>query len=842
MRLKNRFFLLSASTLSLLSLSAFAQESLDSRARAILDQKCVECHKVGGSAERYFGDIRNIEKLIAESIVVPGDPAQSSLIEKVESGEMPLKRPPLSGPEIQVLRDWIRAMQTSAAQSQNRYIGRDEVLQWIAADTRDLDDDEKREWRYFSLVPLWNSGADTATIDMHRRATIRLLHGLHWQERGKVLVEDVSGVGLLLKVNVDDLEWDKTALNALDFGNPFRDEFRGDAGYSSVFGEQAAYLPSLVFHADWFVATASFGKTYYDLLKLPSTIRELEGLLDVNAAKNVADGEVVRAGARESGVSHNNRVVEGHRSKYGAYWVSRDFADELGKSYIDKHPIDFVAAGGEVIFHLPNGMLAYFLFQADNGKRLDAAPQKIVVDPRTPDHSVLNASSCMRCHAEGYLDYVDTVRRNVELSKVGFSAEEKALVRKLYPPREQFQAVINRDNGIYTAALESFGDKPLGDPTTPVIERFREDLGRVQVAAEVYMTSEELQALLTGKTAALLVDLQALAVDGAGTVPREVFLQNASALARARAVVSGNPYFANNDRKVEPITGIDFTKPKSNLAKFFETAPTAPTNTVDATAAFIEKIDDPNDSLASTLLFTGEALRRRFGDKEIGRLQGVFKGQELQALSPVELFTDGTYPHDRQDAVKIYAIDLQSRPDVYFPNDAQKIWRPAGRLILECESQPLNAFLRRGPQEPEPQCLVADFQDVGVNPHGLCQLRYRRVATEVVTKLGTIRKFVARFGHIAPGETHTVLADPVTAVTSEDVCIGAARRIAERGADTFDLINDEEGTEQWVGHSGGYYAAFRPQSVEWIFVDINLAQVLETRGEELFTPNIYYRY
>ena len=122
---------------------------------------------------------------------------------------------------------------------------------------------------------------------------------------------------------------------------------------------------------------------YHDILDLPETDRELETLLGVNAVENIrnaAGHRVWRAGFSDSGVSNNNRVVERHISRYGAYWKSYDFAGSVGTQNIFTHPLSFTHDGGEIVFNLPNGLQAYYLADA-GGRRLDAAPIDIVSNP-----------------------------------------------------------------------------------------------------------------------------------------------------------------------------------------------------------------------------------------------------------------------------------------------------------------------------------------------------------------------------------------------------------------------------------------------------------------------------
>ena len=120
-------------------------------------------------------------------------------------------------------------------------------------------------------------------------------------------------------------------------------------------------------HVDWFVATVSLPPLYHDILDLPETDRELEARLEVNVVENIrnaAGRRVWRAGFNDSGVSNNNRVLERHTSRYGAYWKSYDFAGSVGTQNIFTHPLSFTHDGGEIIFNLSNGLQAYYLVDA----------------------------------------------------------------------------------------------------------------------------------------------------------------------------------------------------------------------------------------------------------------------------------------------------------------------------------------------------------------------------------------------------------------------------------------------------------------------------------------------
>lgn len=239
--------------------------------------------------------------------------------------------------------------------------------------------------------------------------------------------------------------------------------------------------------ADWFVASASVPPLYHHILELPHSVQELERRLGVNVARNIEQGKnAVRAGFRNSGVSRNNRVVERHISPYGAYWRSYDFSSNQGEQNIFKNPLQFKAAGGEMIFHLPNGMQAYFLADA-NGYRLDVAPVAIVSDRNAPEEAeIRNGRSCMACHFGGMKGFKDDVRVGIETQMDAVFDRDSALA--LYVPQARLDAFLQEDNARFQHAVEASGGKLSADfrsePINALARKFEAELTLVQAAAE----------------------------------------------------------------------------------------------------------------------------------------------------------------------------------------------------------------------------------------------------------------------------------------------------------------------------------------------------------------------
>ena len=247
-------------------------------------------------------------------------------------------------------------------------------------------------------------------------------------------------------------------------------------------------------HVDWFVAQASLPPLYHDLLSLPLTDRELETRLEVDVIQNLLSApgvRVWRAGTNNSGVSNNNRVIERHTSRYGAYWKSYDFAGSVGTQNIFTHPLSFTHDGGEVIFNLPNGLQAYYVTNA-SGFRLDDAPINIVSNPAASDPTVRNGLSCFGCHTEGMKTFEDEVRPVIESNTA--PAYDKAQALRLYVEQSEMDALLQEDTNRYKQALEATGGAFGGiEPISRFHEVFQDEVDAAYAAAVVGLETEAFQ-------------------------------------------------------------------------------------------------------------------------------------------------------------------------------------------------------------------------------------------------------------------------------------------------------------------------------------------------------------
>jgi hypothetical protein len=280
-------------------------------------------------------------------------------------------------------------------------------------------------------------------------------------------------------------------------------------------------LPAL--RSDWFVAAATRPPLYHTILDLPDTDAKLETLLRVDVNENFLRDKLTRAGFAKSGVSSQNRLIERHEAAYGAYWKSFDFKTNDGTGNLFRFPLGpafkdnpftdqvFAHAGGELIFHLPNGLQGYLLVD-DKGKRIDEGPTEVVSDTNKSSGTVVivNGLSCMVCHKHGMIrdGFKDEVRDG---AGVAGAAREK--VQRLHRTADDFTALMKDDENRFLAALDRTAGRFLKvgpDKDTDIREFTDEPIGRVVRAYHRDLTLQDAATELG------LADAQGLATSIAG--------------------------------------------------------------------------------------------------------------------------------------------------------------------------------------------------------------------------------------------------------------------------------------------------------------------------------------
>ena len=514
--------------------TADAQVDIAQQAYAIFQQSCLGCHGPHGSFTEQL-IIESAPDLIATGTVVPRNPDASEFYKRLlgpttNGAQMPFNQPPLSQQAIATIRQWIQAGAPSwEVQHDITFITTDAMLTAIQNHLRTLDSFSRPYARYFTMTHLYNAGEGPEALRSYRVALSKLVNSLSW---GFQITnpQPIDAAATIFYIDLRNYEWDtRDAWTQIEQAYPYSIAFDEEtqAGLhrklSHLRQEMACEVPFV--HADWFLATASLPPLYHDILALPETERELEAELDIDVARNLQSApgvRVWRAGTNNSGPSNNNRVVERHRSRYGAYWKSHDFASNLGARNIFTHPLSFERDGGEVIFHLPNGLQAYYISDG-LGNRIDVAPTDIVSNPGASDPAVRNGLSCIGCHTEGMKTFEDEVRAVIQ--QTTNPSYDKAHALRLYVEKTTMDGWVSSDTQRYREALEATGGVFDGiEPVSRFYEAFQEALNISQAAAAVGLKPEAFRQQIRKNSGLQNLGLTGLLSNG--NVKRDVWTSN----------------------------------------------------------------------------------------------------------------------------------------------------------------------------------------------------------------------------------------------------------------------------------------------------------------------------
>ena len=444
-------------------------------------------------------------------------------------------RPPLTEAETAVLKEWVEAGKPEEVK--RKFISQTEVLEAILGDLNAAAETQRGFYRYLTLTNLHNQadaggGALIPDLDPHRAAVGKLINSLSMN--AKITVpEAIDGEGTIYRIDLRDYNWSEEQWEQVVSYYPYgiigidRQKENLIARHT---GSPMAYL-----RADWFTFAASqpplYDQIMDELLGIDPTQEDVHTQLDealgVDRFENLREGRAMRAGFQYSGVSGANRLIERHElgSHQGAYWVSYDFTPlsaerthdltlaPLGPveaGLTDDHEHMFNHDGGEMIYHLPNGLQGYML-TTNKGVRLDRAPIEIVQDDNRQDKVILNGISCMACHDKGVKPPIkvtdlskrtlatmeDEVRPLVEAAGI-LDFKESNLLKKLYPEPAVLQAAIKEDFERFTKAeMEATGGRSgAAEPILGLYKEFRGAVTARKLAAEFGMEYDELLTLL----------------------------------------------------------------------------------------------------------------------------------------------------------------------------------------------------------------------------------------------------------------------------------------------------------------------------------------------------------
>ncbi len=586
---------------ALLGMSVTAEDDLPTQAASILRQYCSECHAAPGN-EGGIDYITDAAKLIERKKVVGGKLDQSRIWVRLNDQEDPMPPDysgsgVLSSEEKDVVRRWIldgaKLPKVLAAtnKARNNRVTTAEVVTAVHRHLDSLDEEDRSFQRYFVLNHLYNMPPERVSarkLALVRAAVSKVINSLSWRAE-IVLPRPIDEHQTVLAIDLRDLDWEADAddkrpdlwsviaghypyglTHELFPANP-RLNRKAEAIY-----EWAGFEMPWV-RADWFVAVATQPAIYHAVLydfafpeladrekreveqpdaakrnEPAMTSADLRKWLRVDVLRNLRNAKAVRAAFTGSGVSSQPRLIERHPAIYGAYWESYDFKKGNKTHDLTSRPLgpvgtfkgrgfsrlEFQHDGGEIIFHLPNGMHGYLLVDAA-GRRITFGPPDVVEDrAKTRGNGVIvNGLSCMACHRQGLnREFKDDVRYGI----AGFSPQARRLVRRLYLDRPELDVLMDRDDERFRRAV--------ADATLPFLKEFEPNLGEDghlvepvgtvakqflvreldlrTLAAEIGMSEELLKAAIKAPGSALQREL--LGVANGRTIKRDTWEEGSS--------------------------------------------------------------------------------------------------------------------------------------------------------------------------------------------------------------------------------------------------------------------------------------------------------------------------
>ena len=494
----------------------------------VLDHNCSSCHGEQGDIPFNGKQTLDLDTLLDAGMFVPGEPGLSKPIARMLSEESPMPPSYVEGPvpsveQIAIVSQWVTCLAEPQVDPGDEdpeqppsFITDDLVLEWMNDDLQSHQLSVMKHIRYISLANLRNAGKSWDDLETYRQGLTKLLNSMSWNEE-ITPVTPVDEQGIVVRIDLRDYSWDEIPvaieeceeMNAWRFieeSYPYAIEFD-----SNDFQDLVSFTESTVpfVQADWFAANISVPPLYHDILCLPEHLDTLEELFGIDIQENIDQREVVRAGMLQSNVSVNNRAVERHElglgssnalgdSYFGVFWLSYDFSGNDELQSIIEHPVDFEAAGGEVIFSLPNGFQAYYICD-EQGNRLDSAPTNIVADKGIEQYAVapdvVTGLSCMSCHYNGMNEAVDEIRDIVLDNLSLFPDDISSAALQLYVEPKDFNPLMAEDQARFEEALEEAGlglvARRKDEPITQLAYPFGETLNLSKVAASFFMTKDE---------------------------------------------------------------------------------------------------------------------------------------------------------------------------------------------------------------------------------------------------------------------------------------------------------------------------------------------------------------
>ncbi len=501
--------------------------------RAILQTNCVQCHGPGSGAGG-LQNITNLESIISKGLVVPNKPAESPLLQRLQSTSNPM--PPSSESvrpteaEIATIAEWIaQGAKTGENACDNTLVpivpfdqSNDTMIAKMRDDIVTTNKKDRPFIRYLTLTHLHNAGMCQRDLDLYRDGLAKALNSLS-RESTLVRPTTIDDEKTIYRIDLRDYGWDDhprfpelDVWDSVAEVNEFALRFTGNA--ADILREQTGtdrpFQP-----ADSFLHIATGGLLdgvdpgdafYQRIVDAPETLDQLlqRHLLgaespEFDAAQTIeaeiAANRVSRVILGDSDVTLQNRSYDRFVGPYAnAYLYSGDFfADAGGTSSLFDHPVDATPAHRGYIYTLPNGLQGYMLTGdgVDRDQSVLALPTNVARDPGQLDGVVRVGISCMTCHKDGinprrdeFWDFYNQGNnRNL------YDADDHMQIEALLDNPDDSLADQERDAAYFRLGLQNLGinlDNP--EPISSTSWQFAHKVSLLRAASEFGVSEDSL--------------------------------------------------------------------------------------------------------------------------------------------------------------------------------------------------------------------------------------------------------------------------------------------------------------------------------------------------------------
>jgi hypothetical protein len=475
---------------------------------ALLLDQCGSCHGPDGTGEGNMNYINDLDALIENGKIVPGDPANSLLFQRIQAGQMPPgDLPEVDDDDVERIETFVSRLEPRIPElCDDQFITFDDIFEAIQSDLFELDDDERPFARYLSVANRYNSGVCAADLEQDIWAMNKTINSLSNQSRIEN-AEAIDGTdGTVFRVDIRDYGWDEAVVvDGINFddkwealigdpNNVYAVEFEGDQ--ADVVKEEAETTVPLLY-VDALVDNGTIGNLYYAFVDVGEARQDLLDLLEINEQEQIDEEIAVYVGTTESNLSSQD--AQAFRLQIdtfdGYYWERRDLDADTDDQSIFVDVFNFVGDGAEVVFSLPNGLQGYAIYDAAGVRQEET---NLVFDQNQADLQVRVSVSCNGCHSGGLNEMRDEVRDEVERNALDFAQDVFETVTEIYPGTEEVLEVLAEDSDKYKGALGR-AEVPTAnaDPINLAFVRFDRDVNLTTAAGDWGVSRDLLEDNLT---------------------------------------------------------------------------------------------------------------------------------------------------------------------------------------------------------------------------------------------------------------------------------------------------------------------------------------------------------